>query len=151
LIEKVGWDITCYADKLPKKPLAQESDAAKVKEASLKQQFAPLDGVMASTPYIIIDAQGIIMAWYLPKILSDSRQMGLLLSNHIKRPNVSQKAMLMAWQKLRPLLDSSIRAMCWRDHPDYFHLGEERLWGSVKFSPAWFQQGRNVSASICRV
>jgi hypothetical protein len=41
--------------------------------------------------------------------------------------------------------------MCWRDHPDYFHPGEERLRGSVNFSPAWFQQGCNVSTSIRRV
>ena len=147
----MGWDITRYVDKLPKKPLVQESDAAKAKEASLKQQFAPLDGVMASTPCIIIDAQGIIMAWYLPKILSDSRQVGLLPPNRIKRPNASQKAMLMARQKLRPLLDSSIHAMCWHNHLDYFHLREECLWGSVNFSPAWFQQGHNVSALIYRV
>jgi hypothetical protein len=85
-----------YVDKLLKKPSLQGSDAAKAKEASLKQQFALLDGVTALAPCIIINAQGIIMAWYLPNFLSDSRQVGLLLSNHIKRLNASQNAMLMA-------------------------------------------------------
>jgi hypothetical protein len=106
---------------------------------------------MASTPCIIIDAQGIIMAWYLPKILSDSRQVGLLPSNHIKRLNASQNMMLMAWQKLRPLLDSSICGRCWHDDLGYYYLGEESLRVSVNFSPAWFQQGHNISASIGRV
>ena len=140
-----------YADKLPKKPLTRGSDAAKAKEASLKQQFVPLDGVTISTPCVIIDSQGIIMAWYLPKILSDARQVGLLPFNRIKRPNVSQNVMLVARQKLRPLLDSSIHGRCWRDNLEYFHLGEESLRGSVNFSPAWFQQGRDVSTSIRRV
>ena len=142
------WDVTRYADKLPKKLLPRGVKAGKEKEASLKQRFVPLDGVVASTPCIIIDAQGIIMAWYLPKILSDSRQVGLLPSNRIERPNASQNAMLMARQKLRPLLDASIRTRSWRDNPNYFHPGEESLRGSVDFSPAWFQQGRDVSTLV---
>ena len=142
------WDVTRYADKLPKKPLPRGSKGEQEKEASLKQQFVPLNGVTASIPCIIIDTQGIIMAWYLPKILSDSRQVGLSPSHHIKRPNASQNAMLVARQKLRPLLDSSIRTRCWRDDLNYFHPGEVSLRGSVNFSPAWFQQGRDVSASV---
>ena len=147
----MGWDVTRYADKLPKKSLPRGSDLAKAKEASLKKQFVPLDGFTASTPCIIIDSQGIIMAWYLPNILSSARQVNLLSSNRIKRPNAPQSAMLVARKKLRSLLDSSIRGRCWRNDLEYFHPGEESLRGSVNFSPAWFQQGHDVSASIRRV
>ena len=147
----MGWDVTHYVDKLPKKSLPQGSDLAKAKEASMKKQFILLDGFTASTPCIIIDLQGIIMAWYLPNILSSARQVGLLSSNCIKRPNTPQSAMLVARQKLCSLLDSSIHSRCWCDDLEYFHLGEESLQGSVKFSPAWFQQGHDVSAPIHRV
>ena len=71
------WDVTCYAEMLPKKPLKSETKASKEKEASLKQQYPPLNGVMASLSCIIVDMQGIILAWYLPGILTDSRQVSL--------------------------------------------------------------------------
>jgi len=84
LAETVGWDITCYANKLPKKPCKSGTKASKEKEESLKEQYPPvLKGVTASTPCIIVDMQGIILAWYLPGVLSKSRQVGLSsLSNH---------------------------------------------------------------------
>ncbi|KAN0103717.1 hypothetical protein V8E52_011699 [Russula decolorans] len=70
----VGWDVTRYVDMLPKKPSKPGTKKAHEKEASLRRRYPPLDGVTASLPCIIVDMQGIILAWYLPGILTDSRQ-----------------------------------------------------------------------------
>jgi len=73
--EEVDWDITRYADKLPKNPLKSGTKALGEKETELRRRYHPmLDGVIASAPCIIIDVDGIILAWYLPGILSNSRQ-----------------------------------------------------------------------------
>jgi hypothetical protein len=43
---------------------------------------------------------------------------------------------------------SGITHRNWRHHPDLFRRAEECVWsslGSVELSPAWFQQGHNVS------
>jgi hypothetical protein len=73
----VEWDATRYAERLPKKPSRPGTKASKEKEASLKQRYPPLNGVTASIPCVVVDMQGIILTWYLPGILTDSRQAGL--------------------------------------------------------------------------
>jgi hypothetical protein len=84
------WDATRYADKLPKKPLNSGTKASNDKENSLKEQHVPLNGVTASMPCIIVDMQGIILAWHLPGILTSSRQVGLfILSDRSGIPDAS--------------------------------------------------------------
>jgi hypothetical protein len=56
--------------------------------------------------------------------------------------------MLAAKEKLHPLLKIPPSGSCWRDDPKYFQSGGEDPKGSVNFSPAWFQQGHDVSASV---
>lgn len=73
-VETMEWDVTRYAEKLPKDPSKLTTNALKQKEASLRRQYPPLEGVTASTSCIIVDRHGIILAWYLPGILSNSRQ-----------------------------------------------------------------------------
>jgi len=65
--------------KLPKKPPKPGTKASDDREAKLKRQYKLLDEATASAPCIVIDMQGVILAWYLPGILSDSRWVGLLL------------------------------------------------------------------------
>ena len=74
-------DVGCYTlcgqvAENPPKPGTKASDD---REAKLKQQYKPLDEATALVPCIVIDMQGVILAWYLPGILSDSRRVGLLL------------------------------------------------------------------------
>ena len=84
------WDVTHYVEMLPKKPLKSGTKASKEKEASLKWQYPPLNGVTASLPCIIVDMQGIILAWYLSGILTNSRQVSLFaLSNRNGKHNAS--------------------------------------------------------------
>jgi len=75
----VEWDAMHYAEWLPKKPSKSGTKASNEKEASLRQRYPPLNGVTTSTPCIIVDMQGIILAWHLSGILTNSRQVGLYL------------------------------------------------------------------------
>jgi len=143
----VGWDVTRYAERLPRKPSKSGTKASNEREASLKRRYPPLNEVTTSMPCIIVDMQGIIMAWYLPRILTNSRQVSLFtLSNHSGKPDTSQSAMLVARGKLLPLLGMSQGGSSWHDDPKYFHSGEGPQ-GSVNLSPTWFPQGHDVSTS----
>src|SRR5258707_12217836 len=75
--EAVEWDAMHYAERLPKKPSKPGTKASDEREASLRRRYPPLNGVTTSTPCIIVDMQGIILAWYLPGIMTNSRQSGL--------------------------------------------------------------------------
>ncbi len=143
----VGWDVTHYAERLLRKPSKSGTKASNEREASLKWQYPPLNEVTTSMPCIIVDMQGIIMAWYLPGILTNSRQVSLFtLSNRSGKPDTSQSAMLVVQGKLLPLLGMSQGGSSWHDDPKYFRSGEGRQ-GSVNLSPTWFPQGHDVSAS----
>lgn len=86
----MAWDATRYAEKLPKKPLNTGTKASIEMEAALKRRYAPLNGVTASMPCIVVDKEGIILAWYLPGILTSSRQVGLfILSDRSGIPDTS--------------------------------------------------------------
>ena len=148
----VKWDATCYADMLPKNPSNRETQTAKTKEARLKLRYPPLDRNMETTSCIIVDMHGIILTWYLPGILSDSRQVSLLLLSDISGvPDTSQNAMLAAGKKLHPLLNGPKDGGYWRNDPKYFNPKGEDPLGSIDLSPAWFPQGHDVSASADRV
>ena len=77
LAVKIDWDVSRYAEVLPKKPSTAISEASQKREAYLLRTYPPLNKVRMSRPCIICDVQGIIMAWYLPGILDDFRQVGL--------------------------------------------------------------------------
>jgi len=67
---------------MPSRPGTRASDE---KEESLKKQYPLLEGVTASKPSIIVDMHGVIVAWYLPEILSNSRRVcSFSMSNHIE-------------------------------------------------------------------
>jgi len=55
--------------------------------------------------------------------------------------------MLAVREKLRLLLRPTQSGSTWRNNPSNFNLGEDLISGSETFSPAWFQQGHDVSAS----
>src|SRR5260370_8572627 len=94
-----------YAERLLKKPSKPGTKASDEREASLRRQYPPLNGVTASTPCIIVDMQGIILAWYLPGIMTNSRQAGLFsLSYRSKKPYPFQKSMFAPRGKARLLL-----------------------------------------------
>ncbi|KAH9020902.1 hypothetical protein EDB85DRAFT_2152751 [Lactarius pseudohatsudake] len=129
---KIEWDATRYADKLPKKQEKPGTVAADAKEASMRRQY-PLRNDSAadipiSRPCIVVDMQGVNLAWHLPGILSDSRQ----------------SEMMAATEKLHPLLEKHPKGTSWRLDPGYFPSGLEGLQGLVNFLPAWFQQAHET-------
>jgi len=90
LAEAVGWDVTWYAEDLLKTFSKLGTRASKKSEESQRKKYSPLNRVTVSTPCIIINIHGIILAWYLPGILSDSRQVGIFsLSDHGRKPDTS--------------------------------------------------------------
>ena len=95
-------------------------------EAAVRRRYPPLDGVTASTPHIIVDEHGIILAWYLPGILSDQRQVGFFsLSDHGRQPDASQKDMLAVQGKLGPLLKMAESGSSWQNDQEMYPSGAE--------------------------
>ncbi|KAI9430701.1 hypothetical protein H4582DRAFT_2063488 [Lactarius indigo] len=133
---QINWDITHYADKLPMKPNNPGTQVSKQKEASLKRQYPLLEGTAAaltiSRPCIVIDNQGMILAWHLPGILNDSWQ----------------GEMMAATEKLHLLLSKHQSSTSWHVDPEIFPSGLEGLQGVINISPAWFQQGHEVSTAL---
>jgi hypothetical protein len=76
---KIDWDATRYAQRLPKRPANAGTKAEISAEASLRRHYPPRSdlaaaGVTISCPCIVVDMDNIILAWYLPGVLSNSRQ-----------------------------------------------------------------------------
>jgi hypothetical protein len=118
------------------------------KERSLRKQYPPLKGITFLAPYIIVDMQGIILTWYLPEILSESRQASVpLMSGHSRKPNPSQNAMLVAWENLGLLVEILKTSKSWCNDAKNLCLGRKGALGLVNLSPAWFQKGHDVSVS----
>jgi hypothetical protein len=133
---------------LPKRLLTLETEASKKKEASLKRRYPPPEKVTASEPCIVVDFHGIILTWYLPGILTDSRQAGLFAQSDCSgKSDALQAAMLAAREKLRKRKSQRTgkSKKSWRNDEKYFHSGEDPH-SSVTLSPAWFPQGHDVSA-----
>ncbi|KAI9431400.1 hypothetical protein H4582DRAFT_2082573 [Lactarius indigo] len=133
---KIEWDATRYAEKLPKKFPRPGTAAADAGEAIMRRQYPPRNDSAAdipiSRPCIIVDMQGVILAWHLPGILNDSRQ----------------SEMMAATAKLHPLLEKRRTGTSWRLDPGYFPSGLDGHQGLIDLSPAWFQQGHEVSVSL---
>ncbi|KAH8993771.1 hypothetical protein EDB92DRAFT_1815426 [Lactarius akahatsu] len=124
---KIEWDATHYADKLPKKQEKPGTVATDTKEASMRRQY-PLWNVSAadipiSRPCIVVDMQGVILAWHLPGISA---------------------------KKLHPLLEKRPKkgSTSWCLDLGYFPSGLEGLQGLVNFLPAWFQQAHEKLISV---
>jgi hypothetical protein len=83
----IGWDATRYADRLPRMPSRSGTVGGLKMEACLNGRYPPRNNSTAevhiSRPCIIVDKHGVILAWHLPGILKDSRQVSLFtLSDH---------------------------------------------------------------------
>ena len=146
---KVAWDATRYADKLPKNPAKSGTKAALASENSMRRQYPPLidsdDEDTRSSPCIIVDMHGVILAWYLPGILEDSRQVSVFTSPIAVTYRVFQNKMMAATEKLDELLKPPKHgAPSWRLDKTYFVSETESPPGVLDLSPAWFQQGHEV-------
>ena len=128
----------------------KESKSAVSHEKSLRKQYPSHSdlaaGISLSSPCIIIDMHGIILAWYLPGILTEARQVNIFHLLHLGSiSNMFQGQMLAATQKLWQLLDCSVRNQSWCDQADSFQAGAKLPTGVVNFLAVWFKQGHEVS------
>jgi hypothetical protein len=67
------------------------------------------------------------------------------LSDQMVTCTVFQREMMAATEKLYPLLGKSQGSTSWRNHTALFPSETEIPSGSLNLSPAWFQQGHEVS------
>jgi hypothetical protein len=88
---------------------------------------------------------GTIIAWYLPGILKQDRQVRSFTCSTAVSILVFQDEMMAATTKLYPLLGSAPIGAEWRNDPKNFIQGPGHHVGTVTLSPAWFQQGQDVS------
>jgi hypothetical protein len=81
--EKIHWDATRYSEKLQKKPGRPGTVRATTAESAMRRRYPPRSGPAAagviSCPCIVVDMDNVILAWYLPGILNDSRQVSPLI------------------------------------------------------------------------
>ncbi|KAG0694977.1 hypothetical protein DFH29DRAFT_880320 [Suillus ampliporus] len=91
---------------------------------------------LVEIPATILDVSGAIIAWYLPDALTDA----------------TQKEIWTASDLLAPMLEQSVKVDGnWRTNQRWFKPSSEDdvlTPGCINVSPAWFQQGHEVSASL---
>jgi hypothetical protein len=90
--------------------------------------------------------QRVILVWYLPGILGDSRQVGShALSDHQIKYNVFQREMMATTAKLHKVLEKQPEDLTWRSNDKYYPPGTEGPQGAVNLSPAWYAKGHEVN------
>ncbi|KAF8262444.1 hypothetical protein EI94DRAFT_1704761 [Lactarius quietus] len=133
LDHEIDWDAMHYVDRLPRKPANSRSKNVRDTVGSLRRRYLPLDSLAAeipiSKPCIIVDMQGVILAWYLPGILKDSRQ----------------REIMAAMETLHPLLDMHQGSTSWRNDPK--HFSSETV-GPKGWSP-YHPHGSNKHTILC--
>lgn len=149
-----------YAERLPKKWAKPGTTTAKLANASIAGSYPPRSDLMAagitiSSPCIVVDMHNVILAWYLPGALSDSRQVNpfirLISAAYATVLTLFQGAMKAATKKLYPLLGEHRSGASWRLNPENFRPGSEVPIGVINFSSGWFQQAHQVSSLACKV
>jgi hypothetical protein len=151
----MDWDATYYSESLGNRAFKTNTKAGLKKEKALRELYSPRNGDRITKPCIVTDMHGVILVWYLPGILDDSRQVGLFIHRLYLRgdPDISQGAMSAATEKLHPLLRKSLKASSkkrsWRGNKAHFHAEPEDKRkmpsGVLNLSSGWFQQGHAVS------
>ena len=117
------------------------------------KKYPPLGKYSITRPHIITDLHGAILAWYLPRILKEPKQVSkFTFLNYAKELGIQGK-ILEATKKLNPLLkrtqNNSGSSSCWHMDPRLFHRGMEIhiKFGTVNNPPVWFELSHKVSTS----
>ncbi|KAG1870278.1 hypothetical protein DFJ58DRAFT_723175 [Suillus subalutaceus] len=120
-------DMVRYNDTLDK----DESSQSEKREENLFNRFPPEEERFLTTPSIVIDSGGRIIAWYLPGALT------AMIMKDIHGATDSMSGLLK-----HSITTSKIAQ--WRTHQSNFHTSPDGMVtpGCINISPAWFQQGR---------
>jgi hypothetical protein len=157
---KIDWDATRYSQRLPKRPARPGTNTAKDSEASIRRSYPPWSdltaaGLTISSPCVVVDMDNVILAWYLPGALSDSRQVNQLIclisAAYLTFLTSFQGAMMVATKKLYLLLGGHQSGSSWRVDPETFCQGQEVPIGVINFSSGLFERVHQVSSLACEV
>src|SRR5580693_2543547 len=93
MVVNIDWDATRYAQKLLKKPLAPGTRAASDADNRMQRRYPPLTnlaraGNINTEACIIVDMDNVILTWYLPGILGNSRRVSLFIYHQISVPHL---------------------------------------------------------------
>jgi hypothetical protein len=136
-------------DHLPPRPNGFNSAV----EDNLEAMFPPLHPPphpLISEAITIVDNQGIILCWYLPRCLSRGRQVGAFQAR-CSRQGLTQVPKVIIWnasEELQPFFRGGKKDGSWRNLDIFYKPQEECMSsspGQVLFSPGWFEQAHDVS------
>ena len=146
----IPWDAVRYADRLS----PRESGRNEEREAKLASEYPPpvdLLQMVVDVPSIVVDMHGVILAWYLPQVLSPKCQVRQLFQI---LPTVSDLGQVKIWNASAFINHTmgvnqpkEVSEKSWRKSSEYYcpaDLCKVCEGGCIDFSPAWFQQGHNV-------
>lgn len=139
-------DIVRYNEALDK----DETGRNEKKEKALMKKFPPEEELFLQMPAIVVDAGGRIIVWYLPGAMTEMIMVSLLHQPLMHTSETPKVDMLGATKVMTGLLEHSIttgKTAKWRTDESNFHPSPDGLItpGCINISPAWFQQGREVS------
>jgi hypothetical protein len=147
------WDADRYSSRLGQKPTGFNT----AKEAALMRRHPVLfdPPITANTPLHVQDCHGRILCWYLPDALTPTRQVcGYLLNGTSNFDSCPQLIIAESLKHMNILLSRSMSSSAkknWRTDPALFRAKHECssiMPGTVELSPAWFQQGHDVSIIV---
>lgn len=154
---KVPWDAVRYADRITPKMTGRNREA----ELELRMRFKPVshgEPLVLDKPATLVDSHGVILAWYMPNLISLRKQVSTL--NFISQVDLmidpaSQEEIWKTCRHLDCTMPQTIKTKSgkgWRTdadlfrHPDSCHSSVP---GLLDFSPAWFMQAHDVRRPHC--
>lgn len=98
-----------------------------------------------TAPFVVTDMHKNGLVWYLPDILSGTRQ----ACNPGRCQSILNPLQMQIWKSLKilePALRMTEKTTNWRNHVMHYRPAEhcQLKPGTVSLSPAWFQQGHEV-------
>lgn len=122
------------------------------REAELLSQFPPGEEETIDQPALIIDRDGVVLAWYLPSVLGQDRQVRRF-SSHTSKAHLFQTKISEALVPITDALMKSYNSVTtgWRSDRDFFSETDGILKGCLNMSPAWFQMGHGGGDNLPEV
>ena len=121
-------------------------------EAELLRLFGPIDDPpkFSSEPCTILDKDGNILLWYLPRALTQSRVVGWHMTKlKYDIDFCHQGQIFKSLQIIERSFSVKKMSSSWRDGPMlYDSIPGWYKPGTLSLSPAWFQQGHSVRLSF---
>lgn len=149
-----GLDIDRYCHKLPK---TESLSSVKTTLKKMAKRYPPRDPpIVLSQPCVIIDRHDRIIAWYLPNIITLSRQVSDQYISHPWSDDQQQMLYQSTGHLHRAFQHNTSRPSraensMWRLAETHFKPRSSCVDvppGTVNMAPAWFQQAHDVSTSL---